>query len=74
MIPDYLNINLPKDERIKLRETLEIIEIEIIKEALLKSEGNVSKAARELDIPQQTLDNKVNRYNLKGYIKNIKLL
>lgn len=71
---DYLNINLPKDERIKLRETLEIIEIEIIKEALLKSEGNVSKAARELDIPQQTLDNKVNRYNLKGYIKNIKLL
>lgn len=70
---DYLNLKIPKDERIKLKETLEVIEIEIIKDALFKTDGNVSKAARELDLPQQTLDNKVNRYNLKKYIENIKL-
>jgi len=51
-------------ERIKLRETLQEIEIKIIKEAVLKFNGNVSKAARELDIPQQTLNSKIKKYNI----------
>ena len=48
------------------------IEIKIIKDALSKFSGNVSKAARDLDIPQQTLNNKVEKFDLRKYIYNLK--
>ena len=48
------------------------IEMKIIKDALLKFSGNASKAARELDIPQQTINNKIDKYRLRSYVHNIK--
>ena len=44
----------------------------IIKSALRRSEGNVSQAARSLDIPQQTLDGKIAKYNLRPFIHELK--
>jgi len=52
----------------KINKTLkeEIAELERtrIEEALLKSNGNVSQAAKQLDIPRQTLQRKITLYEL----------
>ncbi len=69
---DIIDSYVYKNGRIKLKETLEDIEIKIIKETLAKFSGNISKASRELDIPQQTLNNKIDKYKLRSYICNIK--
>lgn len=52
-------------ERVKLKETLAVIEADLIKQALKRSGGNVSQAARDLDIPQQTLNSKLDKYGLR---------
>ena len=61
------------NERIKLNEMLSNLELQLIKIALEKFSGNISKAARDLDIPQQTLSSKINKYELKKYIENLKI-
>jgi len=61
---DY-NIDCDYSGRIKLKEVIEKTEIRIIKSALENTNGNISKAARDLDLPNQTLNNKINKYNLR---------
>lgn len=47
-----------------LKSRISVIEKEIIENALIKSEGNVSKAARKLEIPRQTLKRKIDSYEI----------
>jgi arginine utilization regulatory protein len=68
---DTVISQLPETQ--KLKATLLKIEIEMVKQALLESRGNVSRAARQLDIPQQTLNNKIEKYGLRSYIYKIKI-
>ncbi len=70
---DTSYINIKKDERIRLKEAIRELEIKIIKEALTQTGGNISKAARDLDIPQQTLNNKIDKYNIRKYVDTIRL-
>ncbi|QHA91123.1 PAS domain-containing protein [Bacillus sp. N1-1] len=61
-----------KKDRIILKKEVEELESRLIQEAIKKSEGNVSRAARELDVPQQTLDKKVKKYNLQEEVAKSK--
>lgn len=56
-----------------LKDALMEVEVDMIKQELLAANGNVSKAARQLDIPQQTMNHKIDRYNLRSFIYHIKL-
>lgn len=56
------------------KEMMEETEIDIIKKELFHSYGNISQAARNLDMPQQSLSNKVKKYQLSKYILEVKLL
>lgn len=56
------------------KEQISQKEVEIIKNELFRTNGNISQASRNLDMPQQTLSNKIKRYNLNQYILEIKLL
>ena len=69
---DTSYINIKKDERIRLKEAIRELEIKIIKETLKHIGGNISKAARELDIPQQTLNNKIDKYDLRKFVDTIR--
>ncbi len=60
-------------ERVRLREAVAGYERKLIIRALEESKGNVSRAARDLDIPQQTMNNKMIKYRLKERIDEIKL-
>lgn len=60
------------EERVRFKDAVAEAEIGIIKSALRRSEGNVSQAARSLDIPQQTLDGKIAKYNLRPFIRELK--
>ncbi|MDI2587587.1 sigma 54-interacting transcriptional regulator [Psychrobacillus sp. NEAU-3TGS] len=60
--------------KVSFKEEIEKKERQLIMEALQQSAGNISQAARNLDIPQQTLSNKVKRYQLESYIYKTKLL
>lgn len=51
-------------EQVGLNSSVENLEKQIIKEAIKKSGGNYSKAARMLGIPKQTLQNKIKKYDL----------
>lgn len=48
-----------------LKETLEDMEIDLIIKALEETEYNISQAAEILNIPRQTLQYKISKYNLK---------
>lgn len=48
-----------------LKAILEDLELKYIKEALLVSKGNVKNAAKYLEIPRQTLQQKMLKYKLK---------
>ncbi|MFW6028844.1 MAG: helix-turn-helix domain-containing protein, partial [Halanaerobiales bacterium] len=48
-----------------LEEVLENIEIELIKKSLDYSNGNISQAARNLNISRQSLQYKMKKYNIK---------
>jgi len=57
---------IQEDYEIKsLKKTLSSIEKSLIEKALKKSDGNVSKAAEVLDIPRQTLQYKIGKYNIR---------
>lgn len=47
------------------KDKIETMEINIIKTALNEAGGNVALAARNLDLPRQTLKNKIMKYNIK---------
>lgn len=47
-----------------LKDVVSKVEKNMICKAIKKTSGNVSKAARLLDIPRQTLQKKINKYNL----------
>jgi arginine utilization regulatory protein len=47
-----------------LKTILEDLELKFIKEALLISKGNVKSAAKYLEIPRQTLQQKMIKYKL----------
>jgi arginine utilization regulatory protein len=57
-------------ERIILRDEMKKVEQSIICKALDLHKGNISKAARELDIPQQTLYTKLQKSGLLKYIQD----
>jgi arginine utilization regulatory protein len=50
-----------------LKETLYDLERSLIEKALKKSEGNTTRAAEVLDVPRQTLQYKISKYNIKIY-------
>jgi len=60
--------NSQNDELIiyPLNESIKHLEISMIKKALLATNGNQAKAAKLLEIPRQTLFNKIVKYNIKG--------
>lgn len=47
-----------------LKSILDDIELKYIKEAIMISKGNVSKAAEYLELPRQTLQQKMMKYNI----------
>ena len=61
-----------QENRIRFRDFVAAAEIDIIKDALRKTGGNISRAARDLDIPQQTLDGKIKKYSLSSFVAEIK--
>ncbi len=58
-------IKLSPEEILPLNQVVEEIERELIVEALRETEGNKSAAARLLQIPRQTLNNKISKYEIK---------
>ncbi|WP_194165492.1 sigma-54-dependent Fis family transcriptional regulator [Oceanobacillus sp. CFH 90083] len=63
-----------KQAKKSLKSVVEEIETDYIKKELQQTNGNISQAARNLDIPQQTLSNKVKKYGLERFILEVKLL
>jgi arginine utilization regulatory protein len=57
--------SLDSDEMPPLDEYLEKIELNLIKDALKKTNHNISAAARKLEISRQSLQYKLKKYNLK---------
>lgn len=53
---------------------MEEVELNLIKKELKSTGGNISQAARNLDIPQQTLSHKIKRYKLERFVLLIKSL
>ncbi|HBB27791.1 MAG TPA: hypothetical protein DC000_00800 [Clostridiales bacterium] len=49
-----------------LKDTLKQVEIDMIKKALAVTNGNQARAAKLLEIPRQTLFNKILKYDIKG--------
>lgn len=49
-----------------LNDTIKQVEVDAIKKALIATNGNQSKAAKLLEIPRQTLFNKIVKYGIKG--------
>jgi arginine utilization regulatory protein len=57
-----------EDHEIKsLKEALFNLEKSLIEKALKKSDGNVTRAAEVLDLPRQTLQYKIGKYNIRIY-------
>ncbi len=56
----------PADNRTRpIKVLLENMEIKLVEEALMTNRGNVKKAAEYLEIPRQTLQQKMKKYKLK---------
>ncbi len=60
----YLNSLEDSDEITPLGTLVESIEKEMIKKALKRTGGNISKAGRLLEVPRQTLQYKIDKYNI----------
>ncbi|MCC0562824.1 sigma-54 interaction domain-containing protein [Brevibacillus borstelensis] len=54
-----------QDELVPLKEAVASLETRLIRRALAKTGGNVSKAALLLNIPRQSLQNKIRDYEIK---------
>ncbi|MBU5437788.1 sigma 54-interacting transcriptional regulator [Tissierella sp. MSJ-40] len=67
MIEESLNIKL-ETPSLDLNQTVELIEITMIKKALKEAEGNRLEASRLLNIPRTTLHSKMKKYNLYDYL------
>lgn len=52
-----------------LKDTIKQVEINMIKKALTATNGNQAKAAKLLEIPRQTLFNKILKYDIKSNIR-----
>ncbi|MGE5629618.1 MAG: sigma-54 interaction domain-containing protein [Caulobacteraceae bacterium] len=57
-----------EDTEIKsLKSTLSEVERALIEKALKRSSGNITRAAEILDVPRQTLQYKIGKFNIKDY-------
>jgi arginine utilization regulatory protein len=54
------------DAQIPLDQYLDTIERQVIKEAMINANGNISKAAETLQIKRQTLQHKLKKYHIMG--------
>ena len=54
------------DAQIPLDQYLDAIERQVIKEAMINANGNISKAAETLQIKRQTLQHKLKKYHIIG--------
>lgn len=54
------------DAQIPLDQYLDAIERQVIKEAMINANGNISKAAETLQIKRQTLQHKLKKYHIMG--------
>ena len=54
------------DQNQPLDEYLAAVEALIIKDAIVSSDGNISKAAESLKIKRQTLQHKLKKYHISG--------
>ncbi|WLR52698.1 sigma 54-interacting transcriptional regulator [Bacillus tianshenii] len=61
----YHNLQTEEEEEMTLKTAVEQLEKEMIQKAILQTKGNVSKAAKALEIPRQTLQNKLKMYNIQ---------
>lgn len=59
-----LNDLVDSDEILPLKDVIEKMEKTMIVNALTKTKGNKSKTARLLNIPRQSLNNKIKKYNI----------
>ena len=57
-----------------LRDTIKAVEESVIRESLVFCNGSIAKAARLLDIPYQTMNNKMNQYGLRSYAESLRRL
>jgi transcriptional regulator with PAS, ATPase and Fis domain len=67
MIEESLNIKL-ETPSLDLNQTVELIEITMIKKALKEAKDNRLEASRLLNIPRTTLHSKMKKYNLYDYL------
>ena len=58
------NLNFIPETGVDLKKSVTDLEIALIKEALKKSDGNVTKAAKLLTLGRTTLIEKINKYKL----------
>ncbi len=65
------DILLPKFS-FSLKRAVTNFEISLLKETITKYKGNLSKAAQELEIPQQTLQNKLSKFHLREFVQETK--
>jgi transcriptional regulator with PAS, ATPase and Fis domain len=66
-LEEFLNVNSNTSysgTKISLTETLEEIEVQIIREALINNNWNQSKAAASLSLPEQTLRYKMHKHSI----------
>lgn len=66
---NYSDVNKIKTDELvvyPLKDTLKQVEIDMIKKALVITNGNQARAAKLLEIPRQTLFNKILKYDIKG--------
>ncbi|WP_299089095.1 sigma 54-interacting transcriptional regulator [uncultured Metabacillus sp.] len=65
-LPDFLK-EVSSEEKINLsplKETVEKVETQLIQQALAQTKGNVLKASVILEVPRQTLQYKMKKYNI----------
>jgi arginine utilization regulatory protein len=67
------NLNPQTGREPSLSEAAAVLEIENISAALIRSGGNIAAAARSLGVSRQLLNYKINRYNLRPLVQELRL-